>query len=216
MPALITWWTQDLAELSPRADPVAVAAAGADLLRRWAEPQRRYHSTRHLVELFWALEELEDAHEIDADAATVGRVAAWLHDAVYDPRARHGANEAASAALARSLLTRLHVHHHASAAVESVIRMTDGHDGDDGEALTRCFHDADLWILSAPGVRFDDYCDEVREEYAHVPDAAYRSARAGILADFVRRDRLYLTTRGQQEWDEPARANLHRELDRLG
>ena len=46
VPALIRWWTQDVTALSPRADPREVAATGADLLERWAEPQRRYHSTR--------------------------------------------------------------------------------------------------------------------------------------------------------------------------
>jgi predicted metal-dependent HD superfamily phosphohydrolase len=79
-----------------------VAAAGTELLVRWAEPHRRYHSTRHLVEMFWAFEDLTDAGELgDADAA-LGRIAAWLHDAVYDPSAVVGANESASAELGRT------------------------------------------------------------------------------------------------------------------
>lgn len=215
MPALITWWTEDIAELSPGADPEVVAATGADLLRRWTEPERRYHSTRHLVELFWSLEELEDAEAITASEGTVGRVAAWLHDAVYDPRARAGANEAKSAALAATLLARVDVRVEVAATVQAIVRMTHGHDGGDGAALTRAFHDGDLWILSAPEGRFDEYCAQVRQEYAHVAQESYRSARSAILADFVRRDQLYLTAYGQQEWDEAARGNLHRELARL-
>lgn len=82
MPALIQWWTQDLAALSPTALDDAVYAAGADLLARWGQPHRRYHGTRHLVEVFWALEELEDAGEIDSAAGLLGRVAAWWHDAI--------------------------------------------------------------------------------------------------------------------------------------
>jgi len=215
MAALITWWTRDIAELSPDAEPAAVAATGADLLSRWTEPQRRYHSTRHLVELFWSLEELEHAGQLSASEGTTGRVAAWLHDAVYDPRARHGANEAASAALAATLLGRVLVPRGVVDTVEALVRSTDGHDADDGRPLTAAFHDGDLWILSAPERRFDEYCAQVREEYAHVPEDRYRAARSAILADFVRRDRLYLTAYGQQEWDEPARGNLRRELDRL-
>lgn len=215
MPALISWWTQDIRELSPDADPQTVATTGADLLGRWTEPHRRYHSTRHLVELFWSLEELEDAEEIDRTEGTVGRVAAWLHDAVYDPLARHGANEAASAELTTVLLPRVEVSEEVVGSVEALVRMTDGHDGDDGHSLTRAFHDADLWILAAPERRFDEYCVQVREEYGHVPEDAYRAARSGILADYVRRDRLYLTAYGQREWDEAARGNLRRELDRL-
>ncbi len=107
MPALITWWTQDVVALSPRADAAEVAASGADLLERWTEPHRRYHASRHLVEMFWALEDLTDAGEVSDREATVGRVAAWLHDAVYDPSAAVGANESASAELAETLLPRV-------------------------------------------------------------------------------------------------------------
>ena len=215
MPALISWWTHDIAGLSPEADPLAVAATGADLLRRWTEAHRRYHSTRHLVELFRSLEELEEAAEIGAVEATTGRIAAWLHDAVSDPHARPGGNEAASAELAATVLARVDAPADVVATVQAVIRMTDGHGSDDGQSLTRAFHDSDLWILSAPERRFDEYCAQVREEYAHVPDVIYRAARSTILADFVRRDRLYLTAYGQQQWEDPARANLSRELRRL-
>ena len=96
MPALITWWTQDVTALSPRAVADEVRATGADLLERWTEPQRRYHSTRHLVEMFWALEDLTDAGELSDADASLGRVAAWLHDAVYVPAAVVGANESAA------------------------------------------------------------------------------------------------------------------------
>ncbi len=215
MPALITWWTQDLADLSPTAAPTVVAAAGADLLSRWTETHRRYHSTGHLVEMFWALEDLEAAGEVTARDGAVGRVAGWLHDAVYDPAAPPGASEAASAELARSVLEGLGCSEGDVTTVVALVRLTDGHGDGDGRALTRAFHDADLWILSAPEDRFDAYCRQVREEYAVVPEAAFRSARSRILGDFLRRDRLYLTDHGEAAWSGAARSNLRRELDRL-
>ena len=61
MPALITWWSMDVDAVAPHAHNDAVTRSGADLLVRWSEPARRYHTTRHLVEVFWALEELEKA-----------------------------------------------------------------------------------------------------------------------------------------------------------
>ena len=215
MPALITWWSQDLADLSPTAATESVAAAGADLLARWTEPHRRYHSTGHLVEMFWALEDLEAAGEVTARDGAVGRVAGWLHDAVYDPAAPPGANEVASADLAGSVLTGLGCSDDDVATVVALVRLTDGHGAGDGQALTRVFHDADLWILAAPEDRFDVYCRQVREEYAAVPDRAFRAARSRILGDFLRRDRLYLTDHGEAAWSGAARINLRRELDRL-
>ncbi len=214
MPALIQWWTQDLAALSPTALDDAVYAAGADLLARWGQPHRRYHGTRHLVEVFWALEELEDAGEIDSAAGLLGRVAAWWHDAIYDPRAVGEANETDSAALSREVLTGLDCDADDVDTIETLVLATASHRDASG-SLERAFLDADLWILSAPTGRFDDYCGQVRAEYAHVPDAAYAAARSSILGEFAARPHLYRTDHARREWEPQARINLDRELARL-
>jgi predicted metal-dependent HD superfamily phosphohydrolase len=215
MPALITSWTMDVSAVGPHAHNHEVARAGADLLARWAEPVRRYHTTRHLVEMFWALEELEEAGEIDDRQGSVARLAAWFHDAIYDAAARPGSNEADSAALARSTLQRLGIGDDYIDAIDRLIRLTVSHDADLADPLDTAFHDADLWILSAPKDRFDGYCHQVREEYAHVPDAAYRHGRTAILEPLVHRDTIYRTTRALDAWETPARFNLGRELARL-
>ncbi len=225
VPALIAWWTRDLAVLAPDADPEAVATVGADLLRRWTEPHRRYHGTQHLVEVFWALEDLTDAGEVSEPDAVLARVAGWLHDAVYDPAAPPGANEAAappganeaaSAELARDRLTELGLDPADVRTVDDLVRMTADHGAADGDAVQRAFHDADLWILAADEARFDEYCAQVRDEYASVPDAVFRPARFAILTGLVGGDGLYLTPFARREWEGPARANLARELARLG
>lgn len=214
MPALIAWWTLDLEALHPCADPDVVLELGTDLLRRWAKPQRHYHSTRHLVEVFWALDDLAGPHGLLAHEQALCRVAGWFHDAVYDPRAAAGHNEAASARLAVASLERLGMPAADIATVETLVLMTDGHDVAH-TAPAQAFHDADLWILSAPTERFDAYCAQVREEYAHVPNPLYRQARSRILDDFVHRPQLYVTGFAQAEWDTAARDNLRRELARL-
>jgi predicted metal-dependent HD superfamily phosphohydrolase len=216
MPALITWWTMDVRAIAPRAPADEVVdRAGAQLLTRWNEPTRRYHTTTHLVEMFGALEELEDAREIDDRQCSLARLAAWFHDAVYDPAARSGSNEADSAALAADTLRRLRVGIHDSDTIDRLIRLTARHDADAVEPLDAAFHDADLWILSAPQERFDSYCDQVRQEYAHVPDAPYRQGRSAILAPLLHRDRIYRTSHALHGWETPARINLGRELARL-
>ncbi len=216
MPALIAWWSQDLAEIAPDSFPDAVQLAGTRLLQRWQEPHRHYHRTTHLVELFWALEELRDAAAVDEHEATLGRVAAWYHDAVYDPHAPAGANETDSAHLARVELTDLDLAGDDVDLVERLVLLTAGHGLDvDATAVERAFHDADLWVLSAPETRFDDYCQQVRAEYAHLPAAAYRMGRAAVLRGFAARDRIYATDYARDTWEATARANLDRELARL-
>lgn len=215
MRALITWWSMDVRALVPQAPDEVVARIGADLVDRWNEPVRRYHTTRHLVEMFGALEDLEEAGEIDERQGSVARLAAWFHDAVYDPAAGSGANEADSAALARDTLQQLDLAADDIEAIDRLILLTARHDADATEALEAAFHDADLWILASPPERFDDYCGQVREEYAHVPEAAYRQGRSAILQPLLRRDRIYRTARALQSWETPAKLNLGRELKRL-
>ena len=215
MPALITWWTLDVRSLAPAAHNDTVTAMGTRLLRRWTEPARRYHTTTHLVEMFWALEDLEIAGAVDDRGCTVGRVAAWFHDAVYDPRALPGANEAASADLARETLRALGFDEQDQHTVARLVEQTAAHDHDGDDPVAAAFHDADLWVLSAPEERFDEYCAQVREEYAHVDDAAYRAGRTAVLEPLLHRDRIYRTLPALREWEAPARVNLGRELARL-
>jgi len=216
MPALITSWTMDVRDVAPHAPPDdIVARAGAELLERWNEPARRYHTTRHLVEMFGALEDLEGAGEIDGRQCSVARLAAWFHDAIYDPSASPGSNEEDSAALARDTLQELGFGDLDVHAIDRLIQLTANHNADGAEPLDAAFHDADLWILSAPQDRFDGYCDQVREEYAHVPDAAYRKGRAAVLEPLAHRDTIYRTSRALHRWETPARINLGRELARL-
>jgi len=205
----------DVQSVAPRAHNDAVARVGADLLVRWSEPARRYHTTRHLVEMFWALEELEDAGEIDDRQCAVARLAAWFHDAIYDPEAGPGSNEADSAVLARNTLQQLGIGDEYMGIINRLIRLTARHDADAEEPLEAAFQDADMWILSAPQERFDGYCSQVREEFAHAPDAAYRQGRAAVLEPFLHRDTIYRTSHALQAWERPARINLGRELTRL-
>ena len=78
-----------------------VSRLGSALVGRYAEPHRRYHTVAHL-------EAVADALFLDlaADPVCV-ELAAFFHDAVYDPRAPRGANESASAALAEADLRSL-------------------------------------------------------------------------------------------------------------
>lgn len=214
MPALITWWKLDLHDVAPDAHEDAVLAVGRDLLRRLDEEHRSYHTSRHLVEVFWALEDLEGAGAVTAREATLGRLVGWFHDAVYDPAAPPGDNEAASADLAVRDLSALGLATRDVETVRDLVLATEAHElRPDG--LGAAFHDADLWILSAPADRYAEYTAQVREEYAAVPDDAFRAGRAAILRPLLQRDTVYATRHAREHWEEAARANLGAELAAL-
>lgn len=148
----------------------------------------------------------------DSDAA-VGFVL-W-HDAVYDPRSGGGRNEELSAALCRAEMSPIADSRsvdRAARAIEATVthRLPDA-DCPDGAILL----DIDLSILGAEAADFDAYDAAIRREYAYVPEPEYRAARAGILARFLERDRLYLTAWGHDRWEARARINLDRAIARL-
>lgn len=71
-----------------------------NLLTRWQEPQRHYHTLAHLTAV---LDHVDVLEECAADPDVV-RLAAWFHDAVYLPtgrRTRSGPRTSPSAPCAR-------------------------------------------------------------------------------------------------------------------
>lgn len=54
---------------------------GEDLHDRYTEPQRHYHTLRHLDEMLLLL----DARAANVDNKIVIELAVWFHDCVYDP-----------------------------------------------------------------------------------------------------------------------------------
>lgn len=227
MSGLLERWAKALTALAPDAPTDAVRACGAGLLARWGEPHRRYHTTTHLAEVLDALGELAGAGEVDERAAMLASVAAWFHDAVYAVPSTAGAagrevrgpamnNEAASAELAVSALSGLGVHPADVDSVRTLVLDTAGHGVSATSGVRAAFQDADLWVLAAGSGRFDRYCAEVREEYAHVPCAAYRTGRRTVLAPLADREHVYRTAWARRRWEAAARANLRRELSRLG
>ena len=186
-----------------------VESTGRELLRRWAEPHRRYHNTMHLREVLQALEMMRDG----ADVPIAVRCAAYWHDAVYDPTAPD--NELCSAALAAAALGRLNLAPQLIGDVTRLILLTTSHAPapDDMDGALLC--DADLAVLAATAERYDAYAAAVRQEYAHLDDDAFCRGRAAVLHALLDRSRLFSTVVGQRRWERAARHNLQAELDRL-
>jgi predicted metal-dependent HD superfamily phosphohydrolase len=90
--------------------------------------------------------------------------------------------------------------------------MTTRHDavpsGADAESLV----DVDLSILGAPPGRFDEYEQQIREEYAWVPDFVFRRKRAEILEGFLARPAIFSTAHFRSRYERQARENLARSL----
>jgi len=190
------------------ATPEAAAAVADDLVARYREPHRRYHTLEHIGEVLDVLARLGAE-----DAVTL---AAWFHDAVYDPRAEAGASEHASAKLARDQLVTLGAPRSHADEVARLVELTAGHEPGGSDVSGRMLADADLAILGAAPERYERYRADVRAEYGHVPDDAWRAGRAAVLQGFLRRSRLFHDDALHADLDARARANLSDELVSLG
>ncbi|WP_369206243.1 hypothetical protein [Streptomyces sp. PU-14G] len=240
---------------------------GEDLLARWAEPHRRYHSTAHLRAVLDRIDELaahpaspapahtsaadsDDATDSDgaadngsadgspdgsaggsADGSPDGsagtsatgparktseadvdavRLAAWFHDAVYRPD--RSENEERSARLAERALPEAGVSAARTAEVARLVRLTVTHDPapDDLNGALLC--DADLAVLAGSPEEYAHYAAEVRQEYAFVPDPAFREGRTAVLHQLLALPHLFRTPYARTHWEQPARHNLTTEL----
>jgi predicted metal-dependent HD superfamily phosphohydrolase len=191
------------------AEDADLDAAGEYLLSRWSEPQRHYHTVTHLS----AVLDVVDRHAELAPHPERVRLAAWMHDAVYDPRALGDANERDSAEFAAGLLATLGVPDDVADEVARLVGLTAGHatgaDDPDGELLC----DADLAILAGDDEAYAAYTAAIRREYAHVPDDAFKDGRAQVLKALLELPAIYRLPPLREQWESRARANLVRELN---
>ncbi|MEU9131571.1 hypothetical protein AB0D08_26265 [Kitasatospora sp. NPDC048540] len=203
---LLDHWNDLLRRCGASADPQPY---GEDLLRRWAEPQRRYHTTDHLRAVLGHTDTLAGQAE-DPDAV---RLAAWFHDAVYRPD--RSENEERSAALAVRALREAGLAEPLVAEVARLVRLTVTHDPAPGDRNGEVLCDADLAVLGGSPEQYAAYAAAVRAEYGFVPEDAFRAGRAAVLRQLLGLPALYRTEAARARFDAAARANLAAELSSL-
>ncbi|WP_418277803.1 DUF4031 domain-containing protein [Isoptericola jiangsuensis] len=222
-PELLARWATLWAPSTPE-QRRAVDEVGAELVDRWREPHRVYHSRLHLAD---ALDRLDDL--LGDGAPGSGRhaaVALWFHDAVHD--GAPGTDEERSAALARELLVPLlgiparpggaPTTPDDAAEVARLVLVTVDHDPDPDDTTGALVSDADLAVLGGPPARYRRYAAQVRAEYALVGEADFRTGRAAVLDQLLALHTgpgLFRTTSGRARWAARTGTNLRAELASL-
>ena len=195
--------------LKPFAVPQALAEKTFEhLVAAYSEPGRHYHTLAHIENVLTTIARLTT----DAPHPAL-QFAAWFHDAVYDTHAKD--NEEKSAALARTMLQRLNIPADIVAATERLILLTKFHVPESGDVEGKILVDADLAILGTTLNEYEEYAKAIRREYAWVPEAEYRARRSRILAEFLKRRRIYHTEEMLAEYEQQARKNIAVEVSSL-
>jgi predicted metal-dependent HD superfamily phosphohydrolase len=170
----------------------------------YVQPQRAYHTLRHLE---FMLDALDERGVLTYPLA----LAVWGHDLIYDPQ-QHD-NEAQSARQFGDWLEDQGAGADLVAEVRRLILET-RHTEPPTDRTAALLVDADLSVFGADDETFWAYEQAIRQEYSFVPWAQYREGRMAVLDGFLKRQRIY-TTPEFAGLEIGARAHLGAAIKRL-
>jgi predicted metal-dependent HD superfamily phosphohydrolase len=191
-------WNRSWSELGSVISPPSIYK---QIIKRYREPHRSYHTLQHLEE---CLEHLSNVRSLATNPAEI-EIALWFHDAVYDPH-QHD-NEEQSARWAVQVVQGVSLSADTGERMRSLILATQ-HNAIPQTPDAKILVDIDLAILGASEKRFNLYEKQVRQEYYWVPENEFHSARRQILDRFLARPTIYNTDYFQEHFEQRARANL--------
>lgn len=200
-----TAWARVWTELGVRCVP---REAHQELIRHYDEPHRAYHNRQHLAECLQVRRLVNAACQAPAEVD----LALWFHDAIYDPL--RSDNELRSAQWLDEVARDSGLDDETRRRLYDLVMVT-RHDSAPQSVDEAVLVDTDLAILGASFERFEEYDQQVRREYLHVPMSIYRQKRRQILKGFLTRDRIYTTAPYFDAFEQQARANLARAIGRL-
>lgn len=185
-------------------DPALLPA----LLQRYAEPHRHYHTQQHLDACLAHFVKAQHLAQHPCEVA----LALWFHDAIYDIGATD--NELRSAEWAREALLAAGTSSETAQRVHALVMVT-RHDCAPATPDEALLLDIDLSILGQQREVFNGYEEQVRVEFASVPEAVRRARRSHILQQFLDRPRIYHTAHFHDALEVRARDNLQRSIHQL-
>lgn len=192
-------------------DPNALRGLEEKLRADHGMPGRAYHSFAHVQD---CLDKLETIGGLDERERRLLRWALLWHDSIYDPT--RGDNEERSAERAASELVAAGADGEDAREVSRLVLLTKGHKVEPADRLGAILVSIDLSILGAEPERYRQYAADIRREYAHVPDDAYRAGRTRVLEDLLEADPIYPDPEFSALYEKLARANMTAEIESLG
>lgn len=174
------------------------------LFQHYSAAGRDYHNLQHLQECLYYFNQVRHLALHPAEVA----LALYFHDVIYNPQAAD--NERKSADMAVAFLQAEFVDVAVIQRVDDLIMATRTHQATTADQ--QLLVDIDLAILAAPTARFAEYQQQIRQEYAFVPEAQFQLKRAEVLAGFLQRQKIYQTDYFYQRLESRARMNLQHAL----
>ena len=212
---LFSSFVEAMQEIGATASEAELMAEARDLVDRWNEPTRHFHTVRHLMNVLAHIDELsQTAHDPD-----VLRVAAWYHGAVLNLAVEAQINGAEPSSIARACvnlatkqLVELGVSDDVAVRIGELITLMALHKASPDDVDAQVLIDAELADLAATPQDYKKYRSSVRAEYSNVDDATFYQARRLVLKRLLAKPKLFYSPMGEQEWEPRARQNIEGEL----
>ncbi len=179
-----------------------------DLVARYSEPHRAYHTPEHIGH---CLDELEQVRQLATNPDAV-ELSLWYHDAIYDTKAKD--SEKRSARLAAEMARSASLPDSFGQSVVNLIMATK-HTAAPADPDAQLLVDIDLSILGQSEDKFDEYERQVHKEYKWIPEDAFVAGRSAILKSFLDRPTIYSTQFFRNKYEAQARRNIVRSLAQL-
>ena len=176
-----------------------------DLVNRYSEPHRAYHTLAHIGH---CLDEFEQVRDIATNLNAI-ELALWYHDAIYNTRAKD--NEERSAELAAKIVRDTSLSNSFGQSVVNLIIATK-HSESPTDLDTQLIIDIDLSILGQSEEKFDEYESQIRKEYEWVSKDAFAAERSTILQSFLDRPTIYSTQFFRNKYEIQARLNIAKSI----
>ena len=184
------------------------------LIEQYSESHRAYHNIQHIEACLKHLSEFKKRNNnfLSEREFILLEVAIWFHDAIYKPFSSK--NEKESADFCESFLCKNTVNELETQFVYQLIMIT-MHNQETQTPAEELMMDLDLSILGSSEGVYEEYEINIRKEYRWVPKSLFNNKRAQILNYFIGQKNIFKTKHFNELFEDRARRNLSRALDKL-
>lgn len=200
-------WSRCCSDRAAGAQAQNSSRIGTDLLDRYGESGRLYHTIDHINHCLGEFDQVRD----DCSQADAVELAIWFHDAVYNFPAVE--NEKLSAAFFLEVSDEV---------VESAFRhkvaalvMATEHLEVPTDADQRILVDVDLSSFGLPWEQFAADGKNIRQELHYLSDARFYSGQIAFMESLLARKTIFNTDYFFDQYEQKARENVSQYLSAL-
>jgi predicted metal-dependent HD superfamily phosphohydrolase len=172
-----------LYSIQPILDHWNIEMSETEILARWQEPHRKYHTLTHLSDLYNQIQKLSNSTDISLTNIEKDMLylTSAFHDIIYDPK--HSDNEERSTKLFLDV-SKKSPYPERIQEIAEIICDTKTHQP--RTPLSKQFSEMDMSIVLAPFSELEVWEEGIRYEYQHIPSLLYKIGRGRFLKKMIK------------------------------